>query len=392
MNILLVGQADSIFFEHYIKAIKAKRPDITIDVFSIDSINGKYDLSPCDLVYVNKWETSFLKKIKGLRVIFKPFYTWFSLYLFLKKNHIEYDIIHFKWLIPGVILFPRKTKAFCKKIVATFWGGELESQKILYSSKLYKFLLKQFICNVDAVADNLDEIKEYTNNLRKDTSIYQYAQYGSSIIQEIKNLSINESKNISKIKMGLPENKITIAIGYSGKSLHQHIKIINTLFSNTNFSSKKDNYVFILQMNYGSSDYYINKVETLLKNYNVKYFLLTTKMSEIDIARLRNATDIMIQLSKTDGLSSSIVESIGANNILIVGKWLPYGIFNEKGLYYYKLEKIDDSLPNLIVKITENIDNELKKCQANKNKWKFDTWDEVIDDWINIYDNVLNKC
>lgn len=392
MNILLIGQADSIFFEQYIKAIKSKRPDIAIDVFSIDSINGKYDLSLCDLVYVNKWETSFLKKIKGVRVFFKPFYTWFSLYIFLKKNHTKYDIIHFKWLIPGVILFPRKTKAFGKKIVATFWGGELESQKILYSSKLYKFLLKKFICNVDVVANNLDKIKEYTNNIKKDTSIYQYAKYGSSIIQEIKNLSINESKNISKLKIGLPENKITIAIGYSGKSIHQHIKIINTLCTNINFYNKKDNYVFILQMNYGANDSYINKVVTLLKNYNLKYLFLTTNMSEIDIARLRNATDIMIQLSKFDGLSGSIIESLLAGSILISGKWLPYEIFNEKGLYYYELEKIDDSLPNLILKITENIDNEFKNCQVNKNKWQFDTWDEVIDDWINIYDNVLNKC
>ena len=142
-------------------------------------------------------------------------------------------------------------------------------------------------------------------------------------------------------------------------------------------------------MNYGSSEIYINKVETLLKNYNVDYFLFTKKISDIEIARLRNSTDIMIQLSKFDGLSASIIESLLAGTILISGEWLPYKILKEKQLHYYELKSIDNSLPKLILKISENINEELKKCQSNKDKMKFNTWNQVIVDWINIYDKIL---
>ena len=77
MKVLLVGQADSIFFENYTKTIKKFRPDISFDVFSIDTINGKYDLSSCDQIYINKWVYSRIKDIRGLRTILQPFITWF---------------------------------------------------------------------------------------------------------------------------------------------------------------------------------------------------------------------------------------------------------------------------------------------------------------------------
>lgn len=391
MEVLLVGQADSIFFEHYTKTIKKKREDINFDVFSVDNIKGKYDLSACTNVYVNDWEKSFIKKIRGVRSIIKPFYTWISLYRFLKRNKKKYDIIHFKWLIPDVVLFPNVIKKYTKKTIATFWGGELETQKILFSNKLYFSFLDKFLNSVDAIANRSEKIQNYTNKVVKGLSKYQKAHYSSSIAGEIEKLLYNESKNESRIHMGIPPEKISIAIGYSGKSIHQHIKIINALLSDTEFFNNKDNYIFLLQMTYGSNEIYINEVETLLKNYNVPYFLFTKKISDVEIARLRNSTDIMIQLSKFDGLSASIIESLLAGSILISGEWLPYKIFKEKQLHYYELKTIDNSLPKLILKISKNINAELKKCQSNKDKMNFNTWDQVIVDWINIYDKILRN-
>jgi len=46
MEILLIGSADSIFFEHYCKNLKLQKPDIKIDIFYVmfkkNAIRGTY--------------------------------------------------------------------------------------------------------------------------------------------------------------------------------------------------------------------------------------------------------------------------------------------------------------------------------------------------------------
>lgn len=385
MEVLLVGQADSIFFEHYTKTIKKFRPDINFDVFSIDAINGKYDLSSCEQIYINKWVCSRIKDIRVLRTILQPFITWFSLYRFLKLTKKKYDIIHFKWLIPGVILFPRILKRFTKKIIATFWGSEIESQKILYSKSLYIISLRNFLNKSDIVAS----IKEELNTKTK----FINARYGSSIIDEIQKLSNSETKQLSKKKIGIPEEATTISIGYSGKTLHQHLLVIEELFKSKEFIRLKESFHFILPFSYGCTSEYSQVVENRLKLYTNKYTIIKPKKySDFEIARLRNATDIMIQLSKSDALSASIIESFFTGSIIISGKWLPYKIFREANLHFYELDDINQELPELILKLSKNIETELELCRNNKTKWDYASWDSVAPNWINIYEKVLNEA
>ena len=389
MDLLLVGSADSIFFEHYIKNLKARRPEIKVDVFSVPPVNGKYDLSSCNKVAVNKWEETLLSKIKGVRTIIKPFYSWHSMYSFLRRNNKQYDIIHFKFLVPSVVLFPHFIMKYCKKSVATFWGAEINVQKIFYSSKLYLYFLKRFLRNVDNITFYSEEQCTRIKHLGIEADKLSYAIYGSSIYDEIEKLITFETKEKSKELLGIDKKKITISIGYSGKELHQHKIIINTLFRDSTFTANKEKFTLILPMTHGCSDAYGNDVVNLVKGNNATYKLLRKKMTDAEVARLRNATDIMIQLSSVDARSASVIETILAGSILISGKWLPYEEFRQKHLYFYELENIDASLPKLILQLSKNIDEELNKCQNNKLKWEAETWGKVIDNWIAIYDKLL---
>lgn len=393
MEILLVGQADSIFFEHYTKTIKKLRPDINFDVFSVDSIHGKYDLSACNKITVNDWEKSFFRKMKGLRIIIKPFYTWLSLYNSLRKNDKYYDIIHYKWLIPGVILFPGKIKKYSNKTVATFWGNETEMQSLLFSNKFYKFVIKHFVRKSDAIINQSQKVKQYILQVTGDTDKFYFAKYGSSIIDQLKKLQEEEeSKKVSKFKYGILKEKITISIGYSGKNLHNHVIIIEELFKNDNFKSQSNLFHFVLPMNYGCTLDYAKRVENTLKQYTNSYTVLyPQKYSDEEIARLREATDLMIQLSKSDGLSASIIENFYAGVMIISGNWLPYEILKQKGLFFYELDTIDKGLPELILQISKNISVELGKCKQNKLKWDYDSWEKVIPNWIDIYKKVLQE-
>ncbi len=391
MKILLIGQADSIFFEHYTKTIIAIKPEVSFDIFSIDAINGKYDLSACNKIYVNKWEKSLLSKIKGLRRILQPFYTYSSLWRFLKSNNKTYDIIHIKWLVPGVIICPGMLKRYSKRIIGTFWGGELERQEIFLVIQLYKIFLKNFLNNIDAITLATDERKRYIEKLTN-TKCY-IAKYGSSILSQLEEFyNRGESKIESKVKLGIDSALTTVAIGYSGKSIHRHVPIINELFNDPKFLENSDKFHFILQMNYGCGSDYVYKVKEIISKYTNKFTILYPgKYTDEEIARVRNATDVLIQLSSTDGLSSSIIESFYAGTIIIAGSWLPYGIFKKSGLHFYELDNIDKNLPDLLLRILLNIENELKICSSNRKKYEYNLWEHAIKSWINIYDILLNN-
>lgn len=387
MKLLLVGQADSIFFEHYTKALKRKDPNIEIDVFSIDAINGKYDLSACKSVEVNSWVRFPLNKVKGIRTVIAPFFTRISLQKYLRHHNNCYDIIHFKWLIPGVVLWPNFYLRYTKHIVATFWGQEDDIYKILYSRALYNHSLEALLKSVTGIID-LRRNALATRDKKK----FYFGQYASSIQWHIKHLREVESKSLCKQKWGIPEKKISIAIGYSGKPLHRHNEIMTALLDNPNVRKHFDKFCILLQMNYGCSEAYLDRIEDSIKGYGVEYLLVRPgKYSDQDIARLRLATDIMIQLSSTDRCSGSILESIEAGVIMILGSWLPYSVFRDWGLHFYELDSIDSILPQLVMKIAVNFAAELDKCEVNKNRIPCPTWDSVIVDWINAYRMIMAR-
>lgn len=384
MDILLVGQADSIFFEHYSKNIKARCSKINLDVFSIDALHGKHDLSAFNNVFATTWNTSVLSKIKVVRALIHPFYTWICLYSFLRKTQKKYDIVHFKWLVPSVTLFPGLLTKFYNKSVATFWGGEFLRQKLLYSGRLYKLLLTNFLRRIDVITYCTTEEFQDISKLINSDKCLSPAIYGSSIYSELEHLIASESKNRSKELLGILPDKITVSIGYSGKRIHRHVSILKTLLLNDRFAKTKDIYYFLLPMTYGCEQKYIDEVERLLIKYNIEYSIYKNKLTDIQVARIRNATDIMIQLSVADGRSASIIESLLAGAILISGSWLPYQVFKEKHLYFHEIDNID-KLPDVMNHITSNIDIDLSQCQNNKIKWGFETWDKTIGTWLNIY-------
>lgn len=392
MKVLLVGQADSIFFENYTKTIKLCRKDITFDVFSIDPIKNRYDLSSCQNIFQSNWDNTFISRIRGINSIIRPIHLCVTLLLFLHKNSAKYDIIHYKWLVSGVTLLSLINNPSFKKSIATLWGSEIEFQKILFSRNIYYFFLRRFLKKANTVTYHSDQQLESLKKLNlTNSSKSSYAIYGSTIYSQIEELINKESKTDSKSLLQIDIEKITISLGYSGKELHQHEKIIHTLSKNELFLKKSEQFLFILPFTHGGTKDYYKRITDSLDEIGFKYLLLSEKMSDNEVARLRNATDIMLQLSVSDGRSASIIESLLTGTIVISGEWLPYKIFHEKGIYFHEINKIDSSLALKLLEITQNLNKELDKCKLNADKMGFETWEKVIPNWINIYEKVIRN-
>jgi hypothetical protein len=94
--------------------------------------------------------------------------------------------------------------------------------------------------------------------------------------------------------------------------------------------------------------------------------------------------DIVISIQKSDSLSSTILEYLYANGILLAGEWLPYQVLRNRGIEYMtvSMETISETLAYAV----ENIESMKKQFENNSNSVsEFSSWNKAIPRWVDIY-------
>jgi hypothetical protein len=102
-------------------------------------------------------------------------------------------------------------------------------------------------------------------------------------------------------------------------------------------------------------------------------------------ANIKLASDIMINMLKTDSFSGSMQEFLYASNIIITGSWLPYELFDKEGIVYEKIDK----LSTLHSKISEVLSRNFilnKNIEIIKN---LSNWNNNIKSWIEAYEGTI---
>lgn len=382
MRILLVGDANSIFFVHYANALK-KAMDVEIHVYSPFPNKGDYDKYPYDYVYFDDY---MLKKYSDIRYVswfYEPYVERAHFGKFLKRNGIKYDIIHFQWIMPAWVLRTKAYRKFADKVCLTLWGGELEYLQLLRSHKYYLAKLGDFIKTVDAVIGTMAN-QEFFDKYPFVKPVSRYGIYGSSIIEKLSQMS--ETREDCKAKMGVAADKITVVLGYSGKMLHNHDKILKDIVNHEGFKNVVDrlHFIFPMSRNYGAS--YSDDLEAVLKQNGCSYSMIKGYMSDDAVACLRKATDIMFQLSDFDGLSNSIKECLCANSVLISGDWFPtYHVLKSAGFKYLEVSNREEAV-DVFYKVIDNQEYYRDMVKDNKRlATQQYSWTECIKDWVKVY-------
>src|SRR3989304_10346614 len=97
---------------------------------------------------------------------------------------------------------------------------------------------------------------------------------------------------------------------------------------------------------------------------NLNYKIMKSMLNIEDIARLRLIANIVLNIQTTDQLSASVQEHLFAGNIVIVGKWLPYDIYDEMGIFFVRAGDLN-TLGKKLVDCIINHDEMVKKCINN---------------------------
>ena len=386
INLLLVGDGRSIFFVEYVKALK-KVMDVEVFVYCPFPKNDWYNEYPYDHVYFDNGINSSISRLPVIGYQARPWIFHHNFLSYLKKSNTKFDIIHFHWLLPSWIINPSLYRKYTRRIGVSFWGGEMETGKILNSHKLYLKMLNSLMTEADfgigSTASTNPVVYELYPQLKGKCN---FGIYGSSVVG-----LFDDDIKLDDARFEIPNNKVRIQLGYSGKEIHQHIKILDCILRHPQFECNKSKIHFIAPMTRGATEDYLNAVEDKLSESGCSYTLIKNcYLTDEEVAYLRKNTDITLQFTKFDEISTSIVEALSAGSLMIAGDWYPnYTVLEEYGFKWISAKSIKDGVDVMFESI-ENIPEYNDMLNHNKavGQAKF-SWNECIKNWSSAYRKFL---
>lgn len=326
MKILLVSDtARSVFVYNFAYWMRQQPGVEAVDVFEFhagdDKSTGGYDYSPFTEVGTapdRYWYSGvpLLKKIpdhasrRG------------SLMSFLKGR--RYDIIHCHWLTCPTVM-ATGLRDHCRRLFVTFWGGEETNMHMYGSHAVYMRFLRRFMRRADCMIGPQVGVDRRARLFPGGHFGKACAELGSDIVDAMRQMiERGTTRADAKRALSIDPSATTILLGYSGKSLHNHLPIIEQLQALSDAGRLPSAPLHLLApMTRFSEPGYADQVEEALRRLALPYTMVRDKfMPNEAVARLRLATDVALQLSQFDGFSRSIVECLAAESVVIYGQWL----------------------------------------------------------------------
>lgn len=356
----MVGDCNHYFNKKLVSKLKDFNDDLVIDFFSFTQKSETY--YPYNKIAYNFTHSS----LKFLKIDFSKIFLIYNLIKFLKKN--KYDIIHFQssqlWVAIMSLFFK-----FNSKLIISIWGSDFYRQ-----SKLKQFLFqKRFYKKADIITFTSSKtLNDFRNhfNIKKN---FKIVRFGLDLLDVIE----KERSLIKKDK-----NKINITIGYNSHPAQQHIRVLKSIARiNKNLKSKIN---LILPFTYGPEDEdYISEIKNICFKNNLKVIFVNKHLSEIELARLRLSSHLMIQTQISDQFSGSMQEYLYAENIIIVGEWLEYPDLENSGINLIKIKSFDE-INHLLTSILKNPEKFKDHSAITKIK-DISGWNKNLPLWNGLY-------
>lgn len=315
----------------------------------------------------------FLRWLPQNRLVLFVLRTFFFTYI-IRSITQEYDIIDIhsfeKWYIP----FLQKCK---KPYKLTIWGSDFYKEKREWQEKKRVLYKNASIIQVETrtVKEDLMRYEPSLNNR------IHVCNFGVDILNEIDKL-----RNSNNHPLIDADGKIVITCGYGGTKYQQHLKILSAISRLDNDVKKKIH--LCLPVTYGLSSSYRREILNELEVLDIPFSVFEKRLSDEDMAKLRLETDIVVNIQTTDSLSASLIQHLYASNILLVGDWLSYDIYDDNSLVYFPIKV--EGLTRMIEEVVSNLSLYRNKVQDNYLKIrKFATWDAVEDKQADLYFKML---
>jgi glycosyltransferase involved in cell wall biosynthesis len=371
-KVLIIGDGSSVFVLNHVKHFTAYTKDYCFDIFlTNDHLDRDYSVYFNEVHY--SYKHSFLTRIPVIKGAVIRLLIILSLLRFKKK----YDIVHIQFLNDNIIYF-NVFHRIAKKVIIFIWGSDYYR-----SAGLNKWLKKRILRTADIITFGNDQTKnDFLREIPTNAEI-RMVRFGLVMLDRIKALSA--SREMSRAVFDFPVNKIILTIGYNLNPHQQHEKILNAL-SELREKIYYKNLFLVIPITYPpDKNGYKAKLVQALQSTGLAYRLIDSFLPEMENAHLRNCSDIMIQLQTSDQLSGTMQEYFSTGNIVITGSWLPYKIFEDRGVWFIKIDSFSE-LPQKIDDIVTNLDANRKRTYGNRAIiMEMGSWEKNIQAWIDLY-------
>jgi len=275
------------------------------------------------------------------------------------------------------------------KCVYSFWGSDLYTT----NQELIEIQRTQ-ITKVDGISLHSAEMQEQLIKLFPNVNseivykqLFGIPEILFSTFEDLRqNLNLNEFKKTH----GIPLDKVIVTVGYADRPVCNHFEILDHL--KTLSPDLLAQIHLIIPMSYGFNRLYITKLTNYLDQLTqVSITKITEYLPYKDLLSLRMSSDVFIHGNLTDAFSRSMLEYICANNICIIGDWLPYSRLTDAEVLYQSFSKTND-IGGLLENTLVNLEQLKLDYKGNydliKSNFGIDT---VAQYWVNMYNEILNN-
>lgn len=270
------------------------------------------------------------------------------------------------------------------KIILNFWGSDI------FRSNMAKRLSYLPLVKV---ADTLS----FTGERARD-ALLKHSFFGNcsdrcvirgmgiplvSTIGQIRNAP-KERRYEWKEKLGIDKTRITIAVGYHGRSAMQQYEAISSILSSTQFAT--DAVQFLIPSRGMESSNQV-AIEKILKEHKATYKMYDEYMDDETMAEFRLLSDIFINAQTTDIGSGSMIEHVCAGSILVNASWLVYPNLDKREIKYFVFQDFSE-LPKTVNKVLSEYQSIKSLCEQNYGKYaNYLSWDAKRESWLKLYEN-----
>jgi hypothetical protein len=308
-----------------------------------------------------------------------------SVYKLLALSHVlkkfpdkPWDAINVHYVLPAYALIRRSFRKAGRQLILTYWGSDF-----LRASRGNLFVQKWFHPVADAITFNNPAIANaFLKQFPSSKDKIRILRFGFRSLDSLDSMLSNNKEEAKKI-FGIPADAICLALGYNASPAQNHSAMLEALSALD--ALDKSRMFLIIPATYPDDTDYVQTLRILLESTGCSGLVVENRLTMHDLCLLRLATDIAINIQKTDSFSASIQEHAYAGAALILGSWLPYDVLEDAGVKIFKVNNSQE----ITVAVTELLHGHLAAwrngLEARQGIRDLSGWKENITSWITLY-------
>lgn len=295
----------------------------------------------------------------------------------LKSMMKQYDLVDFHVFTLDYLPY----MAFCQKrgipFDITLWGSDIMRAKD-ESLERKKWGFEH--CRYIKCTENLHQVLMEKYSTVFDSKV-RYVYWGNSDFEVIDTLPVEKVKAFRDSLLANKE-EFVVTCGYNGSEGQNLTTIADAIKRLPEALKRRASFLF--PMTYGATPEYISKVRQALDAADVHYTIIDKYIPSEEIAAIRLASDVVVNIQQTDAFSGSLQGHLYCGNVLIIGEWLNYVPLDNANVYYIKttVEDIQKHLASVLTNLPEY----KEKCSGNHSKMaSLTSWSAVLPRWAEYY-------